>query len=388
MFRIALICLTACLFTKYAHAQSPYEQLIPTQSDWTNNILVEVDYENAKQSETTANSTATEEKEENPAKVTTASYLEDNKPLLEQTSYSAPSKKSKRRWSGNVEATSLSPTIVGGEVNYLYASPISSPKIVGSEEVELDANAASRLTLSVSENDYRIVARSWQMESAKNSIGFTPTETGTDGSVSGTIRNQFEASNLDLEVARDFETNGNRKTLSLGMRLANIRTTQNLNLGYNNPLVYILDTFTTASDMSGAGITSSFSGRKRTYPRSDVYFVYNVRGSLIWGEMKNHVEGDIVHEDKLSNIKTIDSYAAREEVDDMAYIIESQFGLQYNYALKKSDANAFFRLLIEIQHWGADIGGVSTPIISHGNAVAEGIKADLIGLTIGTGFEW
>ena len=86
----------------------------------------------------------------------------------------------------------------------------------------------------------------------------------------------------------------------------------------------------------------------------------------------------------------------RNNADSNLVISEFQLGVQFEFALRRIPANAFFRTALDYQYWdingpptgGAGFGGTIGNLTTNSFSSAGLGDTQLVGLALGTGFTW
>jgi len=221
------------------------------------------------------------------------------------------------------------------------------------------------------------------------------------------INNCAEAYYLDLELTRNFCCRCWKNQFAFGARYASIDHHQALSAitevrdGALATEGLIFGTARSDRNAHGTGLTFGLNGRRPMFRNSCAHWYYNVRSSILWGNNYNDVatSANAVYTGGgpvTANAGSIDG--ALSWVDSDLYIGEIQLGVEWNFALRCLPAKALFRAAFEYQHWEGPQGratstsfsgfGSPTTSVGTGFADASGLRLDLFGFTVGTGFTW
>ena len=147
-------------------------------------------------------------------------------------------------------------------------------------------------------------------------------------------------------------------------------------------------------DFSGAGITTSLSGRQ-PLGCCNTNLYYCLRGSVLYGRGgSDFVKTAATYTNNVNIVTGSDNGAFANASSSSLFIGEAQVGLEWDYALQQMPANAFIRIGFEFQNWTTS-GYVNGTSDSYAGAVggltinAAGrvgnASTDLVGFNIGAG---
>jgi hypothetical protein len=115
---------------------------------------------------------------------------------------------------------------------------------------------------------------------------------------------------------------------------------------------------------------------------------------VLWGDASRAVQTTDSVMEAGSNVQSTNS--AQEENPDTAFIIEALAGVQWDHELRCLPMSAYFRLAFEYQYWNLGSGGsvaagsfaIDSPFHGVSDASIGRVDLDLVGLTVGCGFNW
>lgn len=217
----------------------------------------------------------------------------------------------------------------------------------------------------------------------------------------------FDAYYTDIEVTRNFCCCCAKHQFSFGARYALIEEAQGITVMGDLPDIggRLNGGARTKRSAHGTGITFGINGRKPLFCNSCAHWFYSARGSVLWGCTHNEAETWAQIEDTSAPLLEYGAGSkdgAYSLSEDDLFIGEFQLGLQWDFALRCLPAKSFFRAAFEYQYWDSSVGVASagsiagiesgSPLTLDGQGIATafapGIRADLIGFHIGTGFTW
>ena len=243
-----------------------------------------------------------------------------------------------------------------------------------------------------------VVTRFWNLETSDDHFpNYTPGTTPT-----GTNFATFEAKDrarlytYDVEAVRSGELGKWKIDGTAGGRYASIGVESEL---------YSFGVFTTGNfvnlmlqngfSFDGAGITGSLTGRRQIGDSPFSIFL-SARGSYLGGHTDSfgRSAGTVASSPSapLVGAATVSRNNAESEMD----IVEFQAGTQWDFALRRIPANAFFRAAVEYQMWdidgpptgGAGFGGTIGELTTNSFSSAGIGGANMVGLALGCGFTW
>ena len=315
------------------------------------------------------------------------------------------------------EAVFLAPEINGNRASYVFQDDVTSTVHrygQAFEEAKLDDfYIAPRLWVGVQGECWGVVGRYFHFRAGENdhdqaipAVRLDPDPIYDQGFNANSI---FEAYYADLEVTRNFCLHGCKNQFSFGVRYANIEHHESVYgvVEIEDGLFHGGARANRRSD--GTGLTFGLNGRKPLFCNSCAHWFYNARTSILWGCVHNEAE---TWSEALSLNPSYDAEAlarngASVAVEDDLFIGEVQVGLQWDFAMRCLPAKSFFRLAFEYQYWDSSIGratagsysgiGVYDSVtdsipdlvaLSTNYADAPGLKVDMYGFHVGTGFTW
>jgi hypothetical protein len=296
-------------------------------------------------------------------------------------------------WVSGVETTFLAPIMSGTTNRTLIIDNSSLDGVEVIDDIGLEMMTfAPRVWLGVQgDNGWGVVGRFWYLNDTQHASDSI--DLGT-GSYAFEGENRLKQYTIDFEVTRSFEWGRWMMDGSCGVRYASID--YNASLSEAAVLTSSLIGASAESDRAfhGTGVTFALGGRRAWRDNSSLHWVWNARGSAIFGTARYATSADTEILDGGGWSLTGDSETAR--FNDTLFIGEIQGGVQWEHALQTLPATAFFRVVCEYQYWG----GVNNENISSGIvdasasgdaaaiASARGINLDLIGLSVGAGMTW
>ncbi|MCA9232736.1 MAG: hypothetical protein KDA57_18955 [Planctomycetales bacterium] len=314
------------------------------------------------------------------------------------------------------EAVFLNPTFNGHRSSFLYENfgtpshyynyaPGSS--VVDSGDLD-DLYVAPRLWLGIQGECWGVMGRYFHMRAGEhdhdpffgaardiNQVPISALDQGYD------VNSIFEAYYADIELTRNFCLNGCKNQFSFGARYALIEHHESVIAMAEVDEGLINGGARSNRQAHGTGITFGLNGRKPLFCNSCAHWFYNLRSSILWGCNHNEVEtwseAILIDTDATAIAGSKDGAIA--SVNDDLFIGEVQVGLQWDFAMRCLPAKSFFRLAFEYQYWDASSGhaasgsfaGFGDPAAtSLGTAYADapGMRVDLLGFHVGTGFTW
>ncbi|HUS40102.1 MAG TPA: hypothetical protein VMX74_11655 [Pirellulales bacterium] len=302
-------------------------------------------------------------------------------------------------WEVGTEVLFLSPDMNSANTRYDvidYFTPATHNFVVD----DLDEMfAAPRIWLGIQGENWGVVGRFFRITAGHE--GHDPFllaghgGPGLPGSDAGYFSsNLVDAYSIDLEVRRTFCFHSTKMYVGFGPRHARMEHDQSV-AGF----AWVEDDILTGTARSnraayGTGISLSTGGRKPLFDNSCAHFFFNLRAAILWGNTDVDVETSASLIDPTATAASYNA-AAASLVDDM-FIGEVQLGIQWDYELKWMCANAFFRIAGEYQYWDASQGyAVSASFADEGGVVdslafadADGLRMNLTGFSIATGFTW
>jgi len=304
------------------------------------------------------------------------------------------------------EAVFLSPDLNGARSSFVFDDFANSsqftyaPGSASAKGADLDDfYIAPRLWLGVQGECWGVVGRYFHLRAGENAYDpYIPAslDQGFD------VHSAFEAYYTDLELTRNFCLNGIKNQFSFGVRYALFEHDESVIAMAEVPEGLINGGARSNRQAHGTGITFGLNGRKPLFCNSCAHWFYNIRSSVLWGSVNNSVEtwSETILSDPNATAIAGSKDGAIAAVDDDIFIGEVQLGLEWNFAMRCLPAKSFFRMAFEYQYWDASRGRAASTSFSgfevnnvataQGTAFADapGLRVDLVGFSVGTGFTW
>ena len=315
------------------------------------------------------------------------------------------------------EAVFLSPDLNGTRSRYIFddftAPPVHyeyGPGAIDSPDTDIDDfYIAPRLWLGVQGECWGVVGRYFHLRAGEHGHDqFLPVARDTNFDPVGTVdqgydvNSIFEAYYADLELTRNFCVNGCKNQFSFGARYALIEHDESVFASVERDEGILRGHARSNREAHGTGLTFGLNGRKPLFCNSCAHWFYNLRSSVLWGCSHNSTEtwSESVLLNQASTAVAFSDDGAFNAIDDDLFIGEVQLGIEWNFAMRCLPAKSFFRAAFEYQYWdssrgqatalsSAGFGNPNNPdVVGTSSASAPGIRADLIGFHVGTGFTW
>jgi len=300
-------------------------------------------------------------------------------------------------WTFGVEETFLVPDRDGTQATVTAMTPAVSFASTPKESMEF----GPRLWFGIQKPHWQVLARLWLLNGVDND--YDPVLLGTGDNLGSIIDNDVQAFTVDIEAQRLFiGADGWNHYIGFGYRFASLEDVSRVSvtaLDPTNPIAAVTQADAFAySQIDGSGMTVSFGATKPIHCGccSQLDFYYNLRGSLIWGEVDNAVQTSVVIVDPNIPGAANRFDAASATGSDEMFIAEFQVGVRWTHQLKCMPGIAFFQTAFEYQWWDAD-GGIafseSAALLnaSSGSATAvsgPNTEIGLVGFTAGAGMVW
>ena len=250
-----------------------------------------------------------------------------------------------------------------------------------------------RIWAGVQEGCWAVLGRFWYM--SDSSSGLNPLFPSPGSGIGTFNEERIKAYTADFEVSRVFCCGMSKVNFFLGGRYASFeagqgfdvsRLTSATDISYSNAF--------TDFTFNGLGITTGFQGRTPIGCDTCISLVWGLRGSVLWGDANRAVQTSDTGIDTGADATSINS--AQSSDCETAFIIEAQLGAQWDHELRCLPMSAFFRVAAEYQYWdlgsGGNVSSTSFSSVSSGFATSHGsigdVDMNLIGLTVGCGFNW
>jgi hypothetical protein len=249
-----------------------------------------------------------------------------------------------------------------------------------------------RITAGIQEGCWGILGRFWYLSDSSSGLNpaFPPAGAGTYNDV------RLKAYTADFEVTRSFCLGMSKVMFDFGGRYASFEAGQGqqvtrwadgaTDIGFSSAF--------TDFDFNGLGLTMGFLGRTPIGCNTCISLVWGVRGSILWGDAERSVQTSDSVMEVGSDVQSTNS--ASEENCDTAFIFESLVGVQWDHELRCLPMSAYFRLAFEYQYWNMGSGGsaaagsfaVDSPFHGVSDASIGRVDLNLVGLSVGCGFNW
>jgi hypothetical protein len=296
-------------------------------------------------------------------------------------------------WVGGAETTFLAPIITGMTARTLIVDNSTSDGAGVIDDVGLEMmTCAPRVWFGVNNGEgWGLVTRFWYLNDiqlAQRSVDVGAMDFELQG------ENRLKQYTIDLEMTRNFEWGNWLMDASFGARYASIEYFAGAASAAQFGSTLATATAISERSFNGSGITFSLGGRRAWRPNSSMHWIWNARGSTIFGNARYAAFAGTEIFDGGS--PQTDGDIDRTSFNDTLFIGEVQGGVQWEHRLQATPATAFFRVVCEYQYWGgvdndnAEITVVTTTTDADvaSAAYARGINLDLIGLAVGAGLTW
>lgn len=245
--------------------------------------------------------------------------------------------------------------------------------------------------------EWSLVGRHWLLDTFEHSALDTP-----PGQVNlpnfariGEI-SSVKLYNIDIEAMRSVKRGIWKLDGSAGVRYASL---------YADSRAFASGVFTTgnfinlswfnSNKFTGTGITGALTARRPIRNTCASWFVTG-RGSHMLGQSDNAAGTVGTVASSPSSPLVGAATVTRNDADAEMSIGELQFGIEWDRRLKCIPGNLFFRTAFEYQCWkldqpptgGTGFGGTIGNLTTNSFMSAASGKADLFGITFGTGFAW
>lgn len=295
-------------------------------------------------------------------------------------------------WIGGVEATFLAPIISGKTVEtaILDVGSANGVEVIDNLGIE-KMTFAPRFWLGINNDGWGLVGRFWYLNDtqyAGETVPFGPDEFAFRG------QNRLKLYTIDLEMTRSFRWYDAMLEASFGARHASVEYRSSLDESASYGTTVATAESTSYRRFDGTGITFSLNGRHPLWRNSSLHWIWNARGSTIFGSAGYNVSANNRLLD--TNGWVTADLSQQATFNDTLFIAELQTGIQWELSLQTVPATAFFRVLCEYQYWGGvndvDLGiqnvTVGSTAAIGSAAYARGINLDLIGVSFAAGFTW
>lgn len=251
-----------------------------------------------------------------------------------------------------------------------------------------------RIWAGVQDGCWAVLGRFWYLS---DSYGGLDPVFPAPGQTDGTFQSvRLKAYTADFEVSRAFCLGLSKVNYFLGGRYASFEAGQGLDVTrLTSPLTIGYSDSFTDFNFNGLGITTGFLGRTPIGCDTCISLVWGVRGSVLWGNAYRAAETtDTAYDSGVSTATGFNS--AESNQCATAFIVEAQLGLQWDHELRCLPMSAFLRIAGEYQYW--DLGGsgsvsvatdaLNAPSFAHSSASIGNVDMNLVGFTVGAGFNW
>jgi len=246
-----------------------------------------------------------------------------------------------------------------------------------------------RVWAGVQSDCWAIIGRFWYLSDGTS--GLSPFLT-TNGVMTD---DRIKAYTTDLEIDRVFCLGSSKVNVFLGARYAEFDSAQGIDIGkLTSPTEIAFTSAFTNFAFHGIGLTTGFFGRTPITCDNCVSLIWGVRGSVLFGDDTANAQTSATLINNGAAAAAINGANASDDVT--AFIIEAQLGVQWDHQLQCLPMSAFLRLAGEYQFWDLGSGvnavaasaSVSNTGLTSSRASVGNVDAQLIGLSVGAGFNW
>jgi hypothetical protein len=296
--------------------------------------------------------------------------------------------------------TGVEATLLWANVHGMHADAAVEDTLTGNTQELSNGEGFDRFTFSpriwagVQDGCWAFLGRFWYMS---DSFGGLDPVFPPPGQTVGTFDSvRLKAYTVDLEARRSFCCGQSKVDFFLGGRYGSFEAGQGLDVTRLTGLTDVAySNAFTDFHFNGVGITTGFWGRTPIGCDTCISLVWGVRGSVLWGDAYRAAQTtDTSYDGGISTATGFNS--AESDQCATAFIVEAQFGAQWDHELRCLPMSAFFRIYGEYQYW--DLGGsgsvavdtaaLNAPSFAHSSASIGNVDMNLVGLTIGCGFNW
>ncbi len=295
-----------------------------------------------------------------------------------------------------VEATFFHASTHGMHANAaatsLIADPVNTVHLNNDEGLD-QWTFSPRVFAGVQDNCWGVLGRFWYLSDSEGHLD--PFNLGR-GAVGTYETDRLKAYTADLEVYRAICLAGSKVNVFLGARYASFEAGQGLDVSrLTSPTEIGYSNVFTSFAFNGVGITTGFLGRTPIGCDTCISLLWGVRGSVLWGTSSRNVQTSDTLVDTNAAATSINAAQAISD-GTTAFIIEAMLGFQWDHELRCLPMSAYLRIAAEYQFWdlGSNGSAAATSVaLSNTGALASSgsvgnVDANLLGFTVGTGFNW
>jgi len=298
---------------------------------------------------------------------------------------------------GGVEATFLFPILDSGRASVEVDDNFNGfATRYTSDEVKLDDDLfiSPRVWVGLQHcSGWSLVSRLFWLDGSESD--FTPDTPFFLQSHVASAR--LEAYTFDVELSKSWCNHyGNQRYAAIGFRYAELETAELVEAHAEINGDFVQGFAQTERFFDGPGFTIAYGGSKNCCSCCGVELFFNLRGSFLFGDVRNAAQTTAwVFDPGVVPGTANDFSTAVAEADDMLFIGEVQVGGRWEHQLQCCCARAFVSTAVEYQYWLADdafAAAGSTAFTDDAEitalATAGDLELNMIGVTIGTGLIW
>ena len=250
-----------------------------------------------------------------------------------------------------------------------------------------------RIWAGVQEGCWAVLGRFWYLSDSTGEL--SPLFPAPGSGVGTYEQERLKAYTADFEVSRAFCLGISKCNFYLGGRYASFEAQQGLDVSrLTSPTEIAYSNAFSAFSFNGLGITTAIQGRTPIGCDTCISLIWGVRGSVLWGNANRAVQTSDSVIDIGAEATSINSAESSECAT--AFIVEAMVGAQWDHELRCLPMSAFFRLAGEYQYWDLGSSGdaaagsfaFDSPAHANSNASVGSVDMNLVGFTVGCGFNW
>jgi hypothetical protein len=296
--------------------------------------------------------------------------------------------------------TGVEATLFWANVHGMHADAAVENTNTGNTEELSNGEGFDRFTFSpriwagVQDGCWAVLGRFWYLSDSYG--GLDPIFPAPGQTVGTYDAVRLKAYTADFEVRRSFCCGLSKVDFFLGARYASFEAGQGLDvtrltsptdIGYSNAF--------TDFSFNGLGITTGFFGRTPIGCDTCISLIWGLRGSVLWGDAYRAAQTtDTAYDGGVSTATGFNS--AESDQCATAFIVEATIGAQWDHELRCLPMSAFFRIAGEYQYWNLGGSGsvsvateaLNDPSIAKSSASIGNVDMNLVGFTVGAGFNW